>query len=69
MSTETTTVRTFSAKQLAELKKLFANHEITHLGIIDKDGCVIVEYEEVNWMTRFNGDVPVITLKTMVINR
>jgi hypothetical protein len=69
-NTQSTTVRTFSGKQLAELKKLFTNHEITHLGIIDEDGCVLVEYQEIAWKGRFNGDeVPVITLKTMAINR
>ena len=64
-------VRTLSGKQLVELKKLFANHEITHLGIVD-DGRIIVEYEEIKWMTddaeRWHSP-PIRTFKTMAINR
>jgi hypothetical protein len=64
-----TIIRTFSGNQLVELKKLFANHEINHLGIVDGDGRIIVEYQEVAWRTAFKGDLPVITLKTVTIPR
>jgi len=66
------TIRTFSGKQLLELKKLFADHQILHLGIIDEDGSVIVEYEEITWLTDDAEqwhNPPLFTTKTLIINR